>query len=112
MKIVSTQPSFLLQSQFITLPTSSQCTEVYYCISLMKSDHFSMKRFHKSLYSKNSNLGVCPFSLGRERRRKTNFVDKLISNSVVNHHDSDQSDSVCASAQSKRSYLKFLRVQD
>lgn len=43
---------------------------------------------------------------------ETNFSDKLIHANVVNHYNSDRLRSLCATMQSKTSYLKILEIQD
>jgi hypothetical protein len=45
-----------------------------------------------------------------ERGRETESVDKLICAGVANNYDSDGLVSLSTTAQSKRSYLKILKV--
>jgi hypothetical protein len=45
-----------------------------------------------------------------ERGRHTDFVDKLICAGIAKNHDCDGSVSLDATAQSRMSYLKILKV--
>jgi hypothetical protein len=45
-----------------------------------------------------------------ESGSETNFVDKLICASIAKHYDFGGLGTLCATSQSKRSYLKILKV--
>jgi hypothetical protein len=46
------------------------------------------------------------------KKRQTDFVDKLIRNSIANNYDSDEVGSMHAIAQSKSNYMQTLKVSD
>jgi hypothetical protein len=62
------------------------------------------------ILEKLNSRGMSFFMRGRKRERSS--VDKLTDVRAGNHYNYDGSGNLCASVESKSSYLKILKIQD
>lgn len=73
---------------------------------------FQWKIFTNHTSNKFNSRSMYFFKVGRKRGRKTDFVHKLIRDSAIGHYNSDGTNSVHATAQSKNNHLKTLNIWD